>query len=493
MFGKDRFYKGLWNHKAAFLFRKVGHRRDTGPKLKLLALEGLKECHGCGLIQKAPHLKPGQVAECTRCGEQLDRERLTSPIMAPLAFCITSIALYLALLVSPLMTIDIYGRENTVSLLSGPKELINQGFSLISILVLSASVLMPAIVLTLMMLILYGMWHSHKAPHWIRHVFAWYERLRPWSMIEVYVIGLIVAYSKLVDLAVVILQPGAFLLGGLMVSMAAMDSAFNSKSFWKRFPLPQEDQILCKEDGDSSENVTSDALLLQSDNMVSCTCCHTVFLAEKTVLPEDDMGNCMRCGEILRRRKYKSIEASLCFLVAAFIFYIPANMLPIMTYVRVGQGQPNTILSGVKELWESGLYSLALLVLFASITIPVAKIGALAIMLYCETRKKAWHLNGLTKLYRFVCFIGRWSMIDVFMISILVAIVRFSFLAHVTADPGVVFFALVVVLTIFAADLYDPRGLWDAAGYNGALMKSRRKADNSHPYTKRKDMESESA
>ncbi|MDF7673387.1 paraquat-inducible protein A [Acetobacteraceae bacterium ESL0709] len=492
MFRNSRFYKGLWSRWTALRFGEVEYDSDSASGIilqsELVLVQGLKECSSCGLFQAVPDLRPGQVAECKRCGSMLERVRRTSPIMAPLAFCLASIALYLALLVSPLMTIDVYGRENTVTIRSGPHELVDQGFGLIAILVNLATILMPAVVLGFMLFILYGA-SSHKAPSLVRDVLAWYEKLRPWSMIEVYVIGLIVAYTKLVDLAVVKLLPGSFILFALMITMAAMDSTFNSELFWHKFPpSDREPPRLYEKDFRTEDYIVSE---LPRNQLLSCMYCQSVFLADHPVPNGADMGNCPVCDQTLRRRKQRSAMAAASYLLAASVFYIPANLLPIMTYVKMGQGQPSTILSGVKQLWHANLYVLALIVLFASITFPVLKIVALSTMLCCEALRKDWNLRFLSRLYGFVCFIGRWSMIDVFMISILAAIVRFSFFAHVSADSGVVFFASVVVLTIFAADVYDPRGMWDAAGYNCTLTQSEKNSPDKVLVMRGKQVESE--
>lgn len=449
MLKKHHFHTGLWS---------LGHRAEPSPHYPVLrVVEGIVECNTCGLFQRMPEIAPGKVAECCRCESQLERRRRTSVISTPLAFCVASIALYLALLVSTLMTLNIGGRVNTITIHSGPAQLVYQGLGLVSTVVAAGTIVLPGTVLVMMAAILYG-GSRREMPLWTRPLLAWYELLRPWSMIEVYVIGLLVAYSKLVDLAVVTLLPGAFLLGALMLTMAALDSTFDAEMIWEHRTVRGE-AGLTRYDGATLP-------LPPVQNMLSCHTCHLVFLADAPVPNQADMGDCPRCGQILRRRKRDSVQAAVCFLIAAFTFYIPANLLPVMTYVRMGSGYPSTITGGVIELWQSGLYVLALIVLFASITLPCLKIVSLSLMLYCEHRKRAWHLVGLSKLYHVVMLIGRWSMIDVFMVSILVAVVRFAILAHVTADQGIVFFMLVVILTIFAADVYDPRGVWDAAGKN---------------------------
>ena len=153
----------------------------------------------------------------------------------------------------------------------------------------------------------------------------------------------------------------------------------------------------------------------------------------------------------------------------AVILYIPANLFPVMTIIKLNRGGGHTILNGVVELYQAHMLPLALLVFFASITVPVLKIAGLSLMALGAWRGSKVRLVDRSRLFRVIDFIGRWSMIDVFMVSILSALVHFGGLANITAEAGMFAFASVVVLTIFAADSFDPRVMWDAAGLNGPI------------------------
>ncbi|QDH16708.1 paraquat-inducible protein A [Swingsia samuiensis] len=454
----DRFHKRLWQQATSFSGAQNVHS-------SLRVIRGMRECKTCGLFQKVPLVKPGFVVKCERCSSTLIRRRKTSVIGAPAAFCVASAAIYVSLLMNSLMVLNVYGRENTVSLFSGPLELGVQGYGEIEFLVALTTIIMPGIVIALMGTILYGA-SRPIMPDWTPRLLSWYHRLRGWSMVEVYVLGVLVAYTKLVDLALVILQPGIYLLGALMLTMAAVDSTFDEDMIWRRRPLQHEAN-------DHQGNVLDVECLSASEdrlppvkNMISCGSCHLVMGFDHSVPQEMDIGDCPRCNQIVRRRKPNSIRNATCFLLAGFFFYIPANILPVMTYTRVGTGMPSTIISGVIELWKANMIPLSLLVLFASITVPVLKILSLATMILSIKIKSRWNLPFLGKLYRMVEVIGRWSLIDVFMISILCAVVHFGFIANITADPGMVCFAFVVILTIFAAEAFDPREIWDVVGLN---------------------------
>jgi paraquat-inducible protein A len=173
---------------------------------------------------------------------------------------------------------------------------------------------------------------------------------------------------------------------------------------------------------------------------------------------------CPRCGAALNRRKKASISRTWALLIAAFILYVPANILPIMRTVRVGDVDDNTILSGVVELWVKGSPSLAVIVFTASIMVPMLKFFVLGTLLVSTQRGSSWALLQRAKLYRLLEYIGYWSMLDVFVVALLTALVRFNILSRVEPLPGVVFFGLTVVLTMLASMSFDPRLIWDGRG-----------------------------
>jgi paraquat-inducible protein A len=150
-------------------------------------------------------------------------------------------------------------------------------------------------------------------------------------------------------------------------------------------------------------------------------------------------------------------------VIAALVLYVPANLYPVLTVVQLGAGSPSTILGGVEELLASGMYPLAALVFFASILVPVLKLTGLLVMLLTTHYGLRTRPRDRTVLYRIVSAIGRWSMIDIFMESILVALVRFGVIVTIEPGGGAIAFAAVVVITMFAAEGFDPRLMWDAA------------------------------
>jgi paraquat-inducible protein A len=198
--------------------------------------------------------------------------------------------------------------------------------------------------------------------------------------------------------------------------------------------------------------------------------CHGCGLVSRPK-PGAHEGRCPRCDEELVFRKPKSLERTLAYLVAATVCYIPANLLPVLTTNSAGGSESDTIMQGVVLLWSPTGWPLALIVLFASIMIPSAKILALGYLLISVKRGSIKNNAQRVRLYRMVEIIGRWSMVDVFVDTFTVSLIQLQPLMSVEPGPGLLFFAAVVVLTMLAVESFDPRLIWDSAGAKENLKK----------------------
>jgi len=192
--------------------------------------------------------------------------------------------------------------------------------------------------------------------------------------------------------------------------------------------------------------------------LVSCDTCDLLSRPAATVQP----GHCPRCGAPLEWRRHQSIQHTWALLIAAAISYVPANVLPVLTTNTLGSSESDTIMGGVIYLYTSGSWPLALIVLIASVMIPMGKIIALAYLLITVQRGSIKNNRDRSRLYRVVELIGRWSMLDVFVDTFVVALVQLQPLMSVEPGLGVLFFMSVVVLTMLAAQSFDPRLIWDA-------------------------------
>lgn len=186
--------------------------------------------------------------------------------------------------------------------------------------------------------------------------------------------------------------------------------------------------------------------------------CHSCGLAcDMTHEPHE----CERCDAPLHRRKTNSITRTWAYLLTSLVFYIPANLLPVMNTKMVGNGADSTIMSGVLEFWEAGAWDIALIIFIASIAVPGIKFVALTLLLVTVQRNSLWARRERSKMYRFVEVIGYWSMLDVIVVALVAALVKFQALADIEPRPGILFFGLVVVFTMLAAMSFDPRLIWN--------------------------------
>jgi len=199
------------------------------------------------------------------------------------------------------------------------------------------------------------------------------------------------------------------------------------------------------------------ALTAAKAGLVSCETCELLSRPADPAEP----GYCPRCGGELSSRHHHSIQYTWALVIAAAICYIPANVLPVLTTSALGSVESDTIMGGVVLLYTTGSWPLALIVLVASVMVPLGKLVALSYLLITVQRGSLRNTHDRSRLYRMVEFIGRWSMLDVFVDTFTVALVQLQPLMSVLPGPGVLFFAAVVVLTMIAAETFDPRLIWD--------------------------------
>jgi paraquat-inducible protein A len=200
-----------------------------------------------------------------------------------------------------------------------------------------------------------------------------------------------------------------------------------------------------------------DLITARDAGLIACHRCH--LLCQRTGPAEGRI--CPRCGARLHERKPNSIARTWALVIAAVIFYIPANILPITIVISLGKAQSDTIMSGVIYFVQTGMWPIALVIFLASVFIPLLKLLILTFLLISVQRKSNWRRQDRTRLYRITEIIGRWSMVDIFVVTILVALVHLGGLATIHAGPAAIFFGAVVVITIIAAMSFDPRLIWD--------------------------------
>lgn len=216
-------------------------------------------------------------------------------------------------------------------------------------------------------------------------------------------------------------------------------------------------------------------------DMMSCHHCGTVWQEVR------EHERCQRCGTALHQRKPDSIQRSWAFLIAACIMYIPANLMPVMTTKTLLGVQEDTIMSGVIYFWVSGAWELAAIIFIASFLVPLFKLASLILLTMTAQKRSRWRRLERAKLYRLVEIIGRWSMLDVFVVSLLAGLVQIEGFARITAGFGVLAFASVVVLTMLAALSFDPRLSWDGSDQEASENQNKKPNKNRSKTMKAQD------
>jgi len=400
-------------------------------------------CHECDLLQRAPSIEKGAVC-CARCGAVLFK---TSPgsLERTLAYTLAAISLFILANSFPIVRIEAAGNRVATTLLHAARTLWDQGQPETGLLVFVTTFLVPAAELAAVTYLLLPLQRGVLLPG-ARQVLAFLDHVRPWSMIEVFMLGVLVSLVKLASLAHLVLGVALWAFCGLVVAMPAIASSLDTHDLWRRIMAPPSPEAM----GPLPSTAAEAGLLV----------CHTCDMVSRPA-PGEAHPSCPRCGAALHVRKQNSVARTWALVIASAILYIPANVLPIMDSHSMFGSQRDTILSGVVYLWKHGDPPLAFLVFFASITVPVLKLFALVVLLVSVQRHSTWQPMQRTKLYRLVEFVGRWSMLDIYVVTLMAALVQLSSLASITGGPGAVAFGAVVVLTMFAALSFDPRLIWD--------------------------------
>ncbi|KQW91797.1 paraquat-inducible protein A [Massilia sp. Root418] len=410
-------------------------------------------CHDCGLLYRRRPLAPREKARCARCGSVLYRgappnlERIA-------AVTLGAIIVFLIAQFFPIVQLDVNGYTTSATLMGAIRVLWQENMQVVAVNVLLFTIAFPAIELGALLYVTLALRAGYQPPGFHRLLRA-VRKARQWGMTEVLMIGILITIIKMTSLAQVEAQPGLFAFGALTLLLTVVVS-FDPRALWlvgERLQPPGRQPMRYK-------------ALAAGVHPLACHACGLVA-ADGGAHARGGRQHCARCGSTLHHRLPDSINRTWALLLGAAILYIPANLLPVMYTHSLFGKDDDTIISGVVYFWNSGSPALAAIIFIASIVVPVAKLGALALLAYTSQRGSRWRPRQRTVLYRMVEFVGRWSMLDIFVITLTVALVRFSSLAVITAGPGALAFCAVVVLTMLASLQFDPRLIWDPVQKSG--------------------------
>lgn len=413
----------------------------------------LISCHDCGVLHQQQPLRAREKARCVRCSAILYRGIRHDP-RSMAAITLAAIFVFLIAQLFPIVELSVGGYSISATLLGAIHVLWREKMELVAAVVTLFTIVLPAVELGTLFYVTLSLSRGRRPPGFDSMLRA-LGTARRWGMTEVLLIGILITIIKMTSLAQVIFHPGLFAFAALTIMLAVVMS-FEAKTLWnigEHLPGPQG-----MRPAQSQRNYTA---LVAGAPLVDCHSCGLVAPVRGR------HQRCERCQAALHQRRPDSVGRTWAFLLAATILYIPSMLLPVMYTNSLFGKEEDTIISGVLLFWNSGSEGLAIIIFVASIVVPVMKLVALAILALTAQRRSRWRPQQRTVLYRIVEFVGRWSMLDIFVITLTVALVRFQTLAVITAGPGALAFCAVVVLTMLASMHFDPRLIWDPVDTRG--------------------------
>jgi paraquat-inducible protein A len=397
-------------------------------------------CHDCDLIHCFGPVPDGSAATCSRCGAMLYQNKRDS-LERTLALTVTGLILFMVANTFPFLGLKLQAQVHETILITGIKELYHQGMWILATVVLLTTIVMPALQMLGLLYVLLPI-KLNRIPWKLREVFRIVQFLRPWAMMEVFMLGILVSIVKLAKMATIVPGIAAFAFMALIFVLAASLAVLDSHAVWERIKIQESIR----------------GIQIARVHPIACHTCHLLCSS-----PSRGIHGlvCPRCGAHLHLRKPNSITRTWSMILAAAILYIPANVLPITIITSLGKKQSDTIISGVIYFISTGMWPIALVIFVASVFVPLLKLLALGYLCFSVQRKSGWRPVDRTKIYRMTEVVGRWSMVDVYVVTILVAMVNLGALANVEAGPAALYFCGVVLVTMFAAMSFDPRLIWD--------------------------------
>ena len=399
-------------------------------------------CMDCDQVHTRRPLSSIQWSRCRRCGSTLEQGR-TFSISTWMALTLTAAITMVFANLFPVAVISLGGLESeatvwqsVVALATGPGAPVAVAAGMIVIGI-------PALqVLTLLWILSFAV-AGRSCPYFVpaMHVL---RASRPWGMIEVCLLAILVALVKLSGFLHVVAGIGVAAIVVLAPLMAVITTR-NSGDLWSLYEARHGLRHL-------------HAGSLKADHLVACDLCGLVH--EGAAAKGGAGGECARCGSGLQARKPDSIARTGAFLLAALVLYVPANLLPVMHTRLLGSEAQSTILEGVEEFWASGSWDIAVLIFTASVAVPCTKFLALGLLLL-DQKYPLGSRVGKTRLLKLVEHIGYWSMLDVLVVALVTALIQFRALGIAEPRAGIVFFGAVVVLTMLAAMSFDSRLAWE--------------------------------
>lgn len=405
-------------------------------------------CTDCDLLLEKADVKIGHTLLCPRCGKSLTKTKENS-VTKTFAFSLTALLLYLPAILLPLLYLEALGIQDSGNVIESIVVFGQSGYYFVAFIFGFSAMLFPLLLIGSVFL-LSGCLYLKFYPGWLKKIFRFYIHTEEWAMLEVYLLGIIIAIIKMKGMAQVSYEAGFFCFLLLVLMTVAMNSVLDRSLFWK---LIEYKGLL--PDGQEVFTGTAQPTTAAAAGLIQCHDCH------KLIPEEDGHRYCSRCESALHMRKERSLSRTWALVLCSLMFLIPANVLPIMKVDFLGTPAASTIMDGIIYFFEEGSYFIGGIILTASVLVPVFKVVGMAILLLTIQFKLGSGLRKKAIMFRMIAFIGRWSMLDIFVIGLLAALVDFGFFTSIGADTAATYFCAVVVVTMCAVIFYDPRIMWD--------------------------------
>lgn len=422
--------------------------------LSLADISGVEACPDCDKLYHDVVLLKGMKLRCSRCGSIL-KIYIGDSLDKTLAMSLTGLLLFIPALTMPIMAISVLGLQGTGSVVGSIRIMFHTGFPFVGTMILLVSVLFPLVKLACLFWVSFSLkarCYSTNLPL----VFRTYKHLSKWGMVEVYMLGILVSIVKMHSMGTLEFNPGFFCFTALFIITVSSSVVVDEHLFWTLIEKAEKKEI----NTTPSTPFAAGSVTAQEAGLVRCHDCGKVVQQVQT--EADEIALCPRCRAVLHSRKPGSVRTTWALVICSVVLFVPANVLPIMRVDFLGSPDYSTIMGGILYFFNDGDYLIGIIILIASILVPLFKVvGILLMLLSIQFRWSGW-LKHKAKMFRFVEFIGRWSFLDIFVIAILASMVQFGFLSTIGANPAARYFTAVVILTMFAAISFDPRILWDS-------------------------------
>jgi len=420
-------------------------------------------CSDCDMLLNRAEVPAGHSLICPRCGKTISR-RNSDSILKTLALSIAGLLLYLPAILLPLMTMKSFGFSDSANILESVLNFYRNEYYFVSFMVLVSAVVFPLLLLTSIFIISFQLYRQ-RYPSYLPRLFRTYLHLEEWAMIEVYLLGILVTIIKMGTSAEIFYQTGIFCFTGLVLLTLTITSIIDKEDFWEAIDQKGKkkpgEQAIDRRSGHGGPSTAA------GHGLILCHICHK--LSPTTLEGE----RCPRCNEMLHTRKPFSISRTWALLLTSAIFLAPANLLPIMRVDFMGVPDRSTIIDGIIYFFQHDAYFIGLIIFTASVLVPVFKIIGIIILLLSNRICDVSLLRQKARMFRFISFIGRWSMLDIFVIALLTVIVDFGFFTSIHVAPAATYFCIVVASTMFAVITFDPRIIWDKCSIKETITTER--------------------